>query len=318
MTIQNIKVTLKDTNTIVVENIEEVLATTLFYSLRRIANSMSPNFSLFAVCVPNLKHEYENMPNLKEHSIDLFKQLSLVRIKLIPSLLDAGVVVGRIKKSGVVTAGDITFDNGIDCEVKDRNIVVCTTVDETPFECTLYFNLGQGFIDKKENMDYNAHLELFADQNPIFLHVNYGSVVNLTYNLEHVTVTKYQTLVNLTIGTDDIDAVLYALSLLRKMVNITTEQLGENCIDESKLNLDKPKLSFDTGKKSTVFAENIDLNVLNLKPKLIGNLKKHGISSIQELVACTKKELLNLEGITAKAVSLIVEELTARNLYLKV
>jgi DNA-directed RNA polymerase alpha subunit len=135
------------------------------------------------------------------------------------------------------------------------------------------------------------------------------------------SIDKFNALETLTINFDknSLFAVKYALGTIAELFSNIKLEINEPIISEQDIKFDE-KLPYDISSQKeneTVFNEAVDINILNLKLRIINILKGHNINSIQQLLNYSAEELVKLTGITVKTVKDIEEELDKKELKLR-
>lgn len=315
MTFKNLKIELKN-NQLIISNLQISLADTIFYTIRRIANSIVPSIRIFAFEIEGIKHDYENIPFVKEHIIDVTKNLSSIDLHINNENIKDEIILGKVSKKGEITTDDIVFE-GENKFIISKKQYICYSNEE--LNLNLYFNLGRGFVDKNKNISYMLKHPKLLNKHLVFLHVNYATLVKFTHEIKSQTIDKFNVLETLIINfePDYLFAVKFAIGTIFDLFNNIKNQLEEPLITEKEINLEEQKIYTDSINNDSVMSEIVDINILNLKLRVVNALKQHNINSIQKLLNFSFSELKKLDGITEKMLQAIEEELSKKDLKLR-
>ncbi len=116
---------------------------TMGNALRRILLSSLEGMAICAVRIEGVAHEFAQIPNIAEDVTEIV--LNLKNVKLV-SHSDATEALLQIRKdkAGVITAGDIVAENGI--EVLNPELVLCTMDKDMPFRAEIEVRRGRGYL----------------------------------------------------------------------------------------------------------------------------------------------------------------------------
>lgn len=306
----------KDYGKFTIKPLERGFGNTLGNSLRRVLLSNIVGYSLFAIKVPGINHEFQAIKGVKEDLTQI-----ILNLKNLVLIIDEEVF-GEQEQSatpfekwptlkiesdgGVVTAADIETPVGFTIVNKDMYIA---TVDKgSKFKMDLYAKTGRGFVTFSENK------ELINAINVISVDSNFSPVIRVGYSVSDMKTTKKDTndVLTLEIITNGSISAVDALAMSAKILLEHYKplvQLSET-MDEMAIMNDEVLAS----KKATLA---IPIDELELSVRSYNCLKRAGIQTITQLTDKTKSEIEKIRNLGKKSFKEIVKKIQDRNMKFK-
>ncbi|MEI8343019.1 MAG: DNA-directed RNA polymerase subunit alpha, partial [Verrucomicrobiota bacterium] len=116
-------------------------------SLRRVLLSSLEGAAITSVKVNGALHEFATLPHVVEDLTDIV--LNLKKIKFKANDHDIRNLIISTNKEGAITAGDI--QDSAQCEVLNKDQLICTLDKKVKFEAELEVRVGRGFATGDEN-----------------------------------------------------------------------------------------------------------------------------------------------------------------------
>jgi DNA-directed RNA polymerase subunit alpha len=213
-----------------------------------------------------------------------------------------------VNKEGVVTAGDIT--DSAQCEVLNKNQVICTLDKKTKFEAELEVKVGRGF----SRWDENKH----ADQpiGVIAIDSIFSPVTRVKYAVGNTRVgqrTDYDKL-EIEIWTDGRitpeDALVQSSSILKKHFE------PFYAYDENAVQFDETPQAQSQENQKMKKLLNMSVNEIELSVRAANCLNNANITSVGQLAQKTEAEMLKYRNFGKKSLNEIKEKLTQLGLSL--
>jgi DNA-directed RNA polymerase subunit alpha len=286
----------------VIEPLERGYGTTLGNSLRRVLLSGLSGAAITAVRIEGITHEFTTIPGVKEDVLDVMLNLKGVVFKVLSE--ETQYLRIDVDRAGPVYAGDINLPADVKIINPDR--LICNVSEGGSFHADITVDIGKGYIPSK------ADTGTAVDVLPI--DAVYMPIRRVAYNVEETRVgqrTDYDKLV-LEIWSNGSIEVTEALS---RAANI----LIEHFLPLASLS-GIPKLVAQPQQEEPqeeVKTPNITIEDLELSVRAFNCLKRANINNIQELLAKSENDLLNIKNFGKKSADEVVERLRAFGLDLK-
>ncbi len=279
---------------------------TLGNSLRRALLSSLEGSAITNVRIEGALHEFQTLPGVVEDVTDIVLNLKQIRFRL--SERESRILLLHVNKSGPVTAGEITLEQGV--EVLNPEMVICTLDKKQKFEMEMEVRVGRGFATAEENKKPQQTIgEIPVDS--IF-----SPVRKVKYAVENARVgqrTDYDKLI-LEIWTDGRvtpeDALLQSSAILRHHLDIFVGY------DEKAVEFDAPKPEpspVDTKLKKLL---NMSVNEIELSVRAANCLNNANITSVGQLAMKTEAEMLKYRNFGKKSLNEIKDKLSELGLAL--
>ena len=281
---------------------------TLGNSLRRIILSSLPGAAITSVKIDGVPHEFSSLPGLKEDVITLLLNLKKVRLKL---LTDAPQTLSlEVKGVKSVTAADIKAPGQVEILNPEQPIAELTD-KSARLSVEIQAERGLGFVPKealqKEKMDIGA----------IGLDAIFTPVRRVNYEVENMRVgdrTDFNRL-KIFIETDGTITPREALERsIETMINQLKSIVGFK-EEEAPAALSAP----EPEKPKAVDADFLKTRIesLELSSRIQGALGDANIRTVGGLARKTEEDLLEIDGLGAKAVQEIKRVLGSHGVTLK-
>lgn len=301
----------------IVKPLERGFGNTLGNSLRRVLLSNVEGYSLFAVKVPGISHEFQAVKGVKEDLTQIILNLKKLIIKIDNEIfgeeqqgttpLEKWPTLKIDSNGGIVRAADIETPTGF--TIINKDMYICTVDKNSKFKMDLYAKTGRGFVTFEENK------EKLDAINTIAVDSNFSPVVRVSYSVKEYKTSKNNTSDELTIEivTNGSIKATDALSMSAKILIEHYQpivNLNETMNEYRVMNSDD-----SISKNSSSLAISID--ELELSVRSYNCLKRAGIQTIQQLTDKTKNEIEKIRNLGKKSFKEIIKKIQDRNMKLK-
>jgi DNA-directed RNA polymerase subunit alpha len=276
---------------------------TLGNSIRRTLLSSIPGAAVTQVRFDEALHEFTTIEGVKEDVTDIILNL---KDMLLQVHAEESVVLRLEKKgAGEVTAAD--FQPNSDVEILNPSLHIASVNGSGTLAMDVTVDRGRGYVSADRNKRSNVIGVIPVDS--IF-----SPVRRVTYSVEPVRVeqsTDFDRLI-LDIETDGTisprEALASAGATLGSLVGLVAS------LDEEPQGLELGDVGAALGASNELEARIEDLG---LTERARNCLKRGGINSIGELVACTEKDLLSITNFGQTSLKDVIDRLDERGLALR-
>jgi DNA-directed RNA polymerase subunit alpha len=288
---------------VTLEPLERGFGHTLGNALRRILLSSMPGCAITGVEIDGVLHEYSAMEGVQEDVIEIL--LNLKGVAIVMHGKEEATLVLNKKGPGVVTAGDIQVDHGI--EIRNPGHVIAHLNNRGSLSMKLTIGRGRGYVpaDARENPEDETRaigrLQLDATFSP---------VVRVSYVVESARVEQRTDLDKLVLdletnGTlDPEEAIRRAATILQQQLAVFVDLEGEKTT----------QVEPQRDEVDPILLRPVD--DLELTVRSANCLKAENIYYIGDLVQRTEVELLKTPNLGKKSLTEIKDVLASRGLSL--
>jgi DNA-directed RNA polymerase subunit alpha len=288
---------------VILEPLERGFGHTLGNALRRILLSSMPGCAITGVEIDGVLHEYSAMEGVQEDVIEIL--LNLKGVAIVMHGKDEATLSLSKKGTGVVTAGDIQVDHGV--EIKNPDHVIAHLNNRGQLNMKLTISRGRGYVpaDARENPEDETRaigrLQLDATFSP---------VVRVSYVVENARVEQRTDLDKLVLdletnGTlDPEEAIRRAATILQQQLAVFVDLEGEKPVEAQQ----------QQDEIDPILLRPVD--DLELTVRSANCLKAENIYYIGDLVQRTEVELLKTPNLGKKSLTEIKDVLASRGLSL--
>lgn len=276
---------------------------TLGNALRRILLSSMPGCAIVGAEIEGVLHEYSALEGVQEDVIEIL--LNLKGVAIVMHGKDEVVLTLSKKGSGVVTAGDIQLDHGV--EIKNPSHVIAHLNGRGSLTMRLSIARGRGYVpaDARENAEDETRaigrLQLDATFSP---------VVRVSYVVESARVEQRTDLDKLVLDLET-NGTLDPEEAIRRAATILQQQLAVF------VDLEGEKQSEPVERRDEVDPILLrPVDDLELTVRSANCLKAENIYYIGDLVQRTEVELLKTPNLGKKSLTEIKDVLASRGLSL--
>ena len=289
---------------VTLEPLERGFGHTLGNALRRILLSSMPGCAIVGVEIDGVLHEYSAMEGVQEDVIEILLNLKGVAITMHHGKDEAVLTLNK-KGPGVVTAGDIQVDHGI--EIKNPGHLIANLNNRGHLNMKLTIARGRGYVpaDARDNPEDETRaigrLQLDATFSP---------VVRVSYVVENARVEQRTDLDKLVLDLET-NGTLDAEEAIRRAATILQQQLAVF-------------VDLEGEKQAEPVAHHDEVDPILLRPvddleltvRSANCLKAENIYYIGDLVQRTEVELLKTPNLGKKSLTEIKDVLASRGLSL--
>ena len=129
------------------EPFERGYGVTVGNGLRRVLLSSIEGSAVTSLKIAGVKHEFSSLDGIKEDVTDIVLALKRLRIRFQTD--DPKVLTIEKKGPGPVTGADVKTDS--DCEVVNKDLLICTLTKDRSFEAEIEVKKGRGYVTQEEN-----------------------------------------------------------------------------------------------------------------------------------------------------------------------
>jgi len=293
-----------------IENLYPGYGHTLGNSLRRIIHSSIPGVSITSIKIEGVQHEFSTVEGLVEDVISLILHLKRVNFKMTGD--DAQVLTLSVKGEKKVYAKDIICPSQI--EIINGDEYICELSSKSAkLEIEITVEKGIGYMAKTARMKNEK-----TPIGTIALDADFTPIRRVKYEVDDMRVgdrTDYNKLI-LFIETDGSvtprEAFTHSVEVMIAQLQVLTT-IGDK---KAKVEIvTKKEVVVEDGEEDDVKKTKID--DLNLSSRALNALMMAGIKSVAGIVRKSEADLLEVEGLGAKAVEEIKEAVEKLGLNLK-
>ena len=295
-----------------IEPFEKGFGHTIGNGLRRVLLSSIEGFSVTAVQLDGVQHEFSTIKGVMEDVTDVVLNLKGVLVELEAS--DRVELRATRAKKGELKAGDIEPMAGV--RILNPEHVICTLTEDVAVGLTITVARGRGYVTAEEHESEERVIGVIS------IDSNFSPVTRVRYRIEETRVgkiTNYDRLV-LEVWTDGTvspeDALVEASRIYRKHLNafvhyydtdkaVPADEARPGMVGTGSGELDKLKGVLATS------IEDLDLSVRSRHC-----LDSENIRSVGDLVQRTEAELLRVRNFGKTSLNEIKKKLASMNLSL--
>lgn len=288
---------------VVLEPLERGFGHTLGSALRRILLSSLPGAAIVEVEIEGVLHEYSAVEGVKEDVLDILLNLKGVAIKL----HDREEATLTLKKAGkgVITAGDIQLDHGV--EIANPDHVIATLADSGSLNMTLRVVSGRGYQTAESRF---APDEESRAVGKLQLDASFSPVVRIAYNVDAARVEQRTDLDKLTLDIES-NGTIEPEEAIRFAATILQHQLSSFVDLQSEAQKEPEK---EEDRIDPILLRPVD--DLELTVRSANCLKAENIYYIGDLIQRTEVELLKTPNLGKKSLTEIKDVLASKGLSL--
>jgi len=290
---------------VVLEPLERGFGHTLGNALRRILLSSMPGCAIIETEIEGVEHEYSAIEGVQEDVIEILLNLKGVAVVMNDEEKVQATVSLRKSGPGVVTAGDIIVDHGV--EIKNPDHVIATITGKTDLNMQMTIARGRGYqpadarVSDDEETRSIGRLQLDASFSP---------VKRLAYSVESARVEQRTDLDKLVLDLET-NGTIDPEEAIRRSATILQQQLAVF------VDLEHEKASEPETKEAEIDPILLrPVDDLELTVRSANCLKAENIYYIGDLVQRTEVELLKTPNLGKKSLTEIKDVLASRGLSL--
>ena len=290
----------------VAEPFEAGYGHTVGNSLRRVLLSSLEGAAITSVKIEGASHEFQTLPHVVEDVTDIV--LNLKKIKFKANDHEIRNLTISVNKEGPVTAGDI--QDSAQCEVLNKDLLICTLDKKTKFEAELEVKVGRGFSTGDENKHADQPIGVIA------IDSIFSPVTRVKYAVGNTRVgqrTDYDKL-ELEIWKDGRltpeDALVQASSILKKHFEPFYNY------DENAVQFDETPQAQSQENQKMKKLLNMSVNEIELSVRAANCLNNANITTVGQLAQKSEAEMLKYRNFGKKSLNEIKDKLTQLGLSL--
>ena len=303
------------------EPFERGYGVTVGNGIRRVLLSSIEGSAVTSVKIQGAKHEFSSLEGIKEDVTDIVLALKRLRVRFHSD--DPKVLTIEKRGPGPVTGGDV--QTGADCEVVNKDLVICTLTAARSFEAELEVRKGRGYVTQEENAREEHEIGVIP------MDAIFSPVQRVRYRTENTRVgkmTNYDRLI-LELWTDGTItpemALVEAGKVYRKHLNpfIHFFDLGKElqapgtAVVPVRPATPAPEAAAapvaggdDLKKKLAMPVSSLDLSL-----RASNCLEAEGVQTVGDLVAKSEEELMNLKNFGRTSLREVQKKLQALDLH---
>jgi DNA-directed RNA polymerase subunit alpha len=275
-------------------------------SLRRVLLSSLEGAAITSVKIEGANHEFQTLPHVVEDVTDIVLNLKKVKFKAHDH--DVRNLRINVNKEGEITAGDI--EDSAQCEVLNKDLVICTLDKKHRFEAELEVKVGRGFARGDENKHADQPIGVIA------IDSIFSPVTRVKYAVGNTRVgqrTDYDKL-EIEIWTDGRitpeDALVQASSILKKHFE------PFYAYDENAVEFDETPQAQSQENQKMKKLLNMSVNEIELSVRAANCLNNANITTVGQLAMKSEAEMLKYRNFGKKSLNEIKDKLVQLNLSL--
>lgn len=285
-----------------VEPLEQGYGVTLGNSLRRVLLSSLPGAAITALQIDGIRHEFSDIPGVKEDVTELILNLKKVRLR---SFTDEPVHLALdAQGEGAVTAGDIQATDLVEIVNVDQHLA---TLDNPSarLAAEIIVERGHGYHDITDQREETPIGRIPVDG--IF-----SPVERVNFTVEHTRVgqmTNFDRLI-LEIWTD---GTISPNDVLTQAASILTQHFQHLAGFGQEIVIPGGKQPLTNRPLPTQEAE-MPIEDLNLSARAENSLKRAGITKVGQVVNMNPEDLMSIRNFGQKSYHELIERLKLRKL----
>jgi DNA-directed RNA polymerase subunit alpha len=283
----------------VAEPFEAGYGHTVGNSLRRVLMSSLEGAAITSVRITGALHEFATLPNTVEDVTDIV--LNLKKIKFKANDHEIRNLSISVNREGPVTAADI--NGSAQCEVLNKDQIICTLDKKQKFEAELEVKVGRGFATGEENKRPDRAIAVIP------IDSIFSPVRRVKYAVENTRVgqrTDYDKLI-LEIWTDGRltpdEALLQASAILRHHLDVFVDY------DENAVEFDETPEAVSQENTRLKKLLNMSVNEIELSVRAANCLNNANITTVGQLAQKTEAEMLKYRNFGKKSLNEIKDKL---------
>ncbi|MBQ2896988.1 MAG: DNA-directed RNA polymerase subunit alpha [Clostridia bacterium] len=289
----------------VVEPLERGYGITIGNSLRRTLLSSLPGAAASFIKIDGVQHEFSSIPGVKEDVVEIILNIKNLHVKL----HEPGPKLVYIEASGkgVVTAGDIKIDSGV--EILNPDLHIATLNEDAKLNMEITLTSGRGYVSADKNRMESQSIIGIIPVDSI-----YTPVTKVNYQIEntrvgHVTDYDKLTVEVWTNGTIQPDkAVSLAAQILTEHLKLFLD-LSEGAAHTEVL------VSKTDSKKEKVMEMTIE--ELDLSVRSYNCLKRAGVNTVEDLAGKTEEDMMRVRNLGKKSLEEVLNKMESLGLNLR-
>lgn len=290
----------------VAEPFEQGYGYTIGNSLRRVLLSSLEGAAVTTLKIEGVHHEFTSIPGVVEDVTEVV--LNIKKLLLLSHTRNPKKIELKVKKKGVVTAGDITADNTI--EILNPDLKICTLDKETKLEIEMEIGIGRGYRPSEKNKHAGQPLGVVPVDSL------FSPVRKVKYYVENTRVgqvTDYDKLI-LEIWTD---GRMSPEEALKQSSAILKEHLGIFVnYDENYIEFEKELKAERSEKDKLEKLLSMPISEIELSVRSANCINNANIKTIGELVQKSEQEMLKYRNFGKKSLNEIKAILVSMGLAL--
>ena len=292
----------------VVEPLERGYGVTLGNSLRRIMLSTLPGTAVSQVKIEGVLHEFSTLPGVKEDVAEIIMNIKDLALRNTGKTDETKTAYLEFEGEGVVTAGDIRFDQDIEVMNPDLVIANLNSGADSKLVMELTIKNGRGYVSSEKNKNEDTPIgviavdSIFTPIQRVNMHVEDTRVGQVT-DYDKLTLDVWT---NGTLGPDE--AISLAAKVLNEHLNLFIN-LSDAAEDIKVMN---ESSSEDKDRITEMQIEELELSV-----RSYNCLKRAGISTVGELCNKTQDEMMKVRNLGRKSLDEVVEKLSEMGLHFR-
>ena len=268
-------------------------------SLRRVLLSSLEGAAITSVRISGALHEFATLPNTVEDVTDIV--LNLKKIKFKANDHEIRNLSISVNREGPVTAADI--NDSAQCEVLNKEQIICTLDKKQKFEADLEVKVGRGFATGEENKRPDRAIGVIP------IDSIFSPVKRVKYAVENTRVgqrTDYDKLI-LEVWTDGRltpdEALLQASAILRHHLDVFVDY------DENAVEFDETPEAVSQENTRLKKLLNMSVNEIELSVRAANCLNNANITTVGQLAQKTEAEMLKYRNFGKKSLNEIKDKL---------
>lgn len=289
----------------VVEPLERGYGYTLGNSLRRVLLSSLQGAAATSIRIEGVQHEFATIDGVREDVTDIVLNVKGLVFRATGIGEGEGVATLDASGPGVVTGADLKVP--AEFELVNPEHPIATLEKGARIEMSIRIGTGRGYVSADRNKRPDDAIGV------ITVDSLFSPVRRCAYVVENTRVgqrTDYDRLI-LEVETngamDPADAVASAARIVNEHMQLFIEQATGELPEEA---------IFSSGRSESSGVLNLPIEQLDLSMRSYNCLKRQGVNTVGQLVACTEADLLNIRNFGAKSIEEVKDKLQAMGLSL--
>lgn len=272
---------------------------TIGNSLRRVLLSSIEGAAISSIKIEGVQHEFQSIDGVLEDVTDIV--LNLKKVLFMTEKREPTKIFLDVRKSGEVTAADISLDAGL--EIINTDQLICTLDKKKHFLAELEVKIGRGYCSGEDNKSVDQPIGVIP------IDSLYSPVRLVKYTVESTRIgqmTDFDRLI-LEIWTDGRitpdDALKHSAAIIRHHLDVFDRATEDVVEFES----EKAEISEEQNKLRRLL--NMSVNEIELSVRAANCLNNANITTVGELALKTEQEMLKYRNFGKKSLNEIKQKL---------
>ncbi|HDN97693.1 MAG TPA: DNA-directed RNA polymerase subunit alpha [bacterium] len=281
---------------------------TIGNALRRVLLSSVPGYSVVAMRIIGILHEFTSIEGILEDVTNIKLNVKQIKVNVINEIEDRIILRAEKKGKGQLKAGD--FKSEVPIEIVNPDLVIANLVDDNAnIDMELWVMKGFGYVPVER---FEENFKKTFPEGTIFVDAWFSPVQKVNFRVENIRIrerTDYEKL-TFEIWTDGRVspkfALNYGFNFLKKAFDKCSKEIEAAKVEEKHISYEK--------KEKIAYLLKQPIEYLELSKRILKSLKEHGIYRIRDIIETDKDTLLKIKNFGKKSLEELERKLAEHDL----